>query len=169
MSEHTLEQTLADRTIAVPETRELDVFAAMLERRGATVLRCPLVAILDAPDPVPVLDWLGWFVSGACDDLILLTGEGLRRLLACIDRNEPAVRTDFVAQLARVRKITRGPKPARALRELGLKSDIAAESPTTAGVIASLAAEPLAARHVGVQLYGDLAKARIQYQVGAGA
>jgi uroporphyrinogen-III synthase len=148
------EQTLAGRTIAVPETRELDVFAAMLERRGATVLRCPLVAIADAPDPRPVLDWIRWFNAGTCDDLILLTGEGLRRLLGCIDKNEPALRADFVAQLARVRKITRGPKPARALRELGLKSDIAAEPPTTAGVIASLAAEHLADRNVGVQLYG---------------
>jgi uroporphyrinogen-III synthase len=148
------DQTLAGRTIAVPETRELDVFAAMLERRGASVLRCPLVAILDAPDPLPVLDWIRWFGSGACDDLILLTGEGLRRLLSCIERNEPALRANFVAQLARVRRITRGPKPARALRELGLKPDIAAASPTTSGVIASLAAEQLADRSVGVQLYG---------------
>ena len=148
------EQTLAGRTIAVPETRELDVFASMLERRGATVLRCPLVAILDAPDPRPVLDWIRWFNAGAFDDLILLTGEGLRRLLACIDKHEPALRDGFVAQLARVRKITRGPKPARALRELGLKPDIAAETPTTAGVIDSLRAEHLADRHVGVQLYG---------------
>jgi uroporphyrinogen-III synthase len=148
------DQTLAGRTIAVPETRELDVFAAMLERRGASVLRCPLVAILDAPDPLPVLDWIRWFNSGACDDLILLTGEGLRRLLSCIERNEPALRANFVAQLARVRRITRGPKPARALRELGLKPDIAAASPTTSGVIASLAAEQLADRSVGVQLYG---------------
>ncbi len=154
MSEQILEQTLAGRTIAVPETRELDVFTAMLERRGATVLRCPLVTILDAPDPAPVLDWIRWFAGGACDDLILLTGEGLRRLLACIDKNEPTLRADFVAQLARVRKITRGPKPARALRELGLKPDIAAQTPTTAGVIAALAAEHLADRNVGVQLYG---------------
>jgi uroporphyrinogen-III synthase len=148
------EQTLARRTIAVPETRELDVFAAMLERRGATVLRCPLVAILDAPDPAPVLEWIRWFGGGACDDLILLTGEGLRRLLVCIDKNEPQLRDGFVAQLARVRKITRGPKPARALRELGLKPDIAAEIPTTAGVIAALRAEQLAGRNFGVQLYG---------------
>lgn len=154
MVEHTREQTLAGRTIAVPETRELDVFAALLERRGATVLRCPLVAILAAPDPVPVLDWIRWFVGGACDDLILLTGEGLRRLLACIDMHEPALRCDFVAQLARVRKITRGPKPARALRELGLKPDLAAQTPTTAGIITSLAAVPLADRSIGVQLYG---------------
>jgi uroporphyrinogen-III synthase len=148
------EQTLAGRTIAVPETRELDVFAAMLERRGASVLRCPLVAILDAPDPAPVLDWIRWFSSGACDDVILMTGEGLRRLLACIERNEPQVRGDFVAQLARVRKITRGPKPARALRELGRKPDIAAGIPTTAGVIDALRAEQLTDRSIGVQLYG---------------
>lgn len=148
------EQTLAGCTIAVPETRELDVFAAMLERRGASVLRCPLVAILDAPDPAPVLDWIRWFGGGACDDLILLTGEGLRRLLACIEKNEPQLRGDFVAQLARVRKITRGPKPARALRELGLKPDIAAGIPTTAGVIDALRAEQLANRTVAVQLYG---------------
>lgn len=146
--------TLTGRTIAVPETRELDVFSSMLERRGATVLRCPLVTILDAPDPQPILKWVLGFNDGACDDLILLTGEGLRRLLACIDKHEPALRDSFVQRLAAVRKITRGPKPARALRELGLKSDIAAESPTTQGVIDSLRAENLQGRGVGVQLYG---------------
>jgi uroporphyrinogen-III synthase len=150
-------QSLAGRTIAVPETRELDVFAALLERRGARVLRCPLVAIRDAADPAPVLNFIRRFASGGCDDLILLTGEGLRRLLSCMERHEPQLKDAFLQQLARVRKITRGPKPARALRELGLKPDIAAEIPTTAGVIAAL--RPLAfsleGRSVGVQLYGD--------------
>lgn len=148
------ERTLTGRTIAVPETRELDVFAAMLERRGASVLRCPLVSILDAPDPAPVLDWVRWLNSGACDDLILITGEGLRRLLACIERNGPALKADFLTQLARVRKITRGPKPARALRELGLKPDLAAAIPTTEGVIEVLRELDLSGRAVGVQLYG---------------
>jgi uroporphyrinogen-III synthase len=145
---------LAGRTIAIPETRELEVFAAMLERRGATVVRCPLVAIRDAPDPQPVLAWCRQFASGQCDDLILLTGEGLRRLLSCIDRHEPTLRASFVATLGKVRKVTRGPKPAKALRELGLKPDIAAEVPTTDGVIASLKSHPLASRRVGLQLYG---------------
>jgi len=146
--------TLTGRTIAVPETRELDVFSSMLERRGANVLRCPLVAILDAPDPQPILQWLRAFNAGSCDDLILLTGEGLRRLLACIDKNETSLREPFVERLGVVRKITRGPKPARALRELGLKPEIAAETPTTQGVIDSLRAHSLQGRKVGVQLYG---------------
>lgn len=145
---------LKGRTIAVPETRELDVFADLLTRRGATVLRCPLVSILDAPHPKPVLTWIERFNGGACDDLILLTGEGLRRLMSCIECHQPPLREEFVARLAQVRKITRGPKPARALRELGLKPDLAATEPTTQGVIASLSELNLRGRRVGVQLYG---------------
>jgi len=148
------EQSLNGRRIAVPETRELDVFASMLERRGATVLRCPLVAILDAPDPQPVLAWVRRFNAGECDYLVLLTGEGLRRIVACIEKHVPALKPQFLQQLAKVRKVTRGPKPAKALRELGLKPDVAAESPTTTGVIESLQAEALAGKTVGVQLYG---------------
>ena len=72
---------LAGKTAAVPETRELDVMAQLFERRGATVIRCPLVAILDAPDAKPIEAWLQRFIAGACDDLVLFTGEGLRRLL----------------------------------------------------------------------------------------
>jgi uroporphyrinogen-III synthase len=147
-------QPLAGRVVAVPETREIDVFAAMLERRGAQVVRCPMVAIRDAPDPVPVLQWSRELAAGSFDDLILLTGEGLRRILSCIDRNDPALKESFVAALTRLRKITRGPKPARALRELGMKPDIAAERPTTDGVIASLQPFDLKGRRFGVQLYG---------------
>jgi uroporphyrinogen-III synthase len=166
MTDHPLE----GRTIAVAESRELDVFVAMLERRGARVLRCPLVGILDAPEPAPVLEWIGWFNSGACDDFVVLTGEGLRRLLSCVDHHAPALRADFLAQLARVRKITRGPKPARALRELGLKPDIAAKEPTTAGIIKALRALDLHGRAAGVQLYGtepNLLLTRFLEQAGA--
>lgn len=152
--EATSSSGLDGRTIAIPETRSLDIFADMLERRGAKVLRCPLVAIKDAPNPQPVLQWTEAFNRGSCDDLILLTGEGLRRILSCIDRHQSELRIPFVERLAQVRKITRGPKPARALRELGLKPDIAAEIPTTQGVIQSLTSLDLQGRRVGVQLYG---------------
>ena len=148
-------QPLTGRTIAVPETRELEVFARLLERRGASVLRCPLVAIRDAPDPAPVLAFARALAAGAFDDLILTTGEGLRRILSCIEQREPALRGGFLAGLAGVRKITRGPKPARALRELSLQADLAALEPTTAGIIATLEAEELTGRRVAVQLYGS--------------
>jgi uroporphyrinogen-III synthase len=147
--------SLSNRVIAVPEARELDVFAQLLERRGARVWRCPLVAIVDASDPQPVRDWLRKFIAGGCDDLILLTGEGLRRLLGCIERHDPDQRSAFLAALTRVRKITRGPKPARALRVLGMTPDIEAELPTTQGVISTLQRHELHGRRIGVQLYGS--------------
>ncbi len=148
------ELMLTGRVVAVPETRELDVFAGLLERRGATVLRCPLVRILDAPDPAPVLAFAHQFAQGGFDDFILITGEGLRRILSCIERHEPTLRGPFVAALGRVRRVTRGPKPAKALRELSLPPDLAADQPTSAGVIVALERVELAGRRVALQLYG---------------
>jgi uroporphyrinogen-III synthase len=147
-------EPLSGRTIAVPEGRELEIFAAMLERRGARVLRCPLVTIRDAPDPAPVLAFARTLAEGALDDLILTTGEGLRRILSCIEQHAPALREPFVTALRGLRRITRGPKPAKALRELGLKPDIAADPPTTPGIISALSELGLSARRIGVQLYG---------------
>jgi uroporphyrinogen-III synthase len=149
-----MNEALAGRVIAVAETRELDLFASLLERRGARVLRYPLVRIIDAPDPLPVLEWLRDFARGGYDDLILLTGEGLRRLLQCIERHDASLRQPFLTALGAVRKITRGPKPARALRELALVSDLPAPIPTTAGVIECLRGSSLRGRRMGVQLYG---------------
>jgi uroporphyrinogen-III synthase len=148
-----MRDALNGRRIVVPETRELDLLARMIEAEGGTVLRCPMIAIIDAPDPIPVADWLGRFIAQPCDDLILLTGEGLRRLHAAAI--VAALEEPFRQALARTRKITRGPKPAKALRELGLEPDLRAGDPTTEGVIETLSSLDLAGRRVGVQLYPD--------------
>ncbi len=159
---------LSGRTVAIPETRELDVFARMLEERGAITLRCPLVAIHDTPEAAPVEAWLRRFSDGGCDDLILLTGEGLRRLVGFARR--AGLELAFVARLGAVRKITRGPKPARALRELGLSVDLPAATPTTKGVIATLSPLALAGRRIAVQLYPDHTHEELLgFLAGAGA
>lgn len=124
------------RCIAVPESRELDIFATLLERRRASVLRCPLIEIRNAPDSAAVLNWLQLFCAGSCDDLIIYTGEGLRRLVDAIDEHAPQLRTAFIAQLGSVRTIARGPKPGRVLREWGLlpqSAVVAFAVPTTLG------------------------------------
>jgi len=142
---------LSGRRIALPETRELDRLARMLEEQGAETLRCPMVAIRDAPDPAPVRDWLERFPF---DDLVLFTGEGLRRLHGFAQRFD--VERAFLDGLRETRKITRGPKPERALRELGLKSDLRAAEPTTDGLIATLSPHDLRGRRIGVQLYPNM-------------
>ena len=77
MSDEPASGALSGRRGALPETRELDRLAQMLEEQGAETVRCPLVAIKDAPDPVPIQEWLKRLPF---DDLVLFTGEGLRRL-----------------------------------------------------------------------------------------
>ncbi|MDO8287912.1 MAG: uroporphyrinogen-III synthase [Parvibaculum sp.] len=141
--------------ILIPESRELDLFASMLEAESATVLRCPLVSILDLEDPTEALAWIDSFIAAPFDDLVLLTGEGLRRLLKLCASDETRLEK-FKAALAKTRTITRGPKPARALREIGLAPILAAATPTSLGVLESLEGEDLKGRRIGVQLYpGD--------------
>ena len=153
MSPERSDKPLRGRTIALAETRELDDLAQLIEQHGGTPLRCPLVRIVDTEDEASVRDWLERLYGGGLDDVILLTGEGVRRLYAFAERQGRA--EQFVAALASVRKITRGPKPARALATLGLRPDLPARRPTTDGVIETLQNEDLGGRHVGVQLYGQ--------------
>ncbi len=148
-----MQGSLTGRRIVLPETRELDLLARLIEAEGGEAIRCPLVAIVDPPDPAPVAAWLERFVRDPCDDLVLLTGEGLRRLHAAA--RAAGTESAFLHALAPPRKITRGPKPATALRALGLEPDLRAAEPTTEGVIAALSSEDVRGRRVGVQLYPD--------------
>jgi uroporphyrinogen-III synthase len=159
---------LTNLRILVPESRELDLFVRMLEAEGAATERCPLVTILDAADQAPITAWLGRLIAGNFDDLILLTGEGLRRLMAAADR--AGIKAEAIAAVGALRTVIRGPKPAKALREIGLTPDISADSPTTDGVITSLSALSLTGRTVGVQLYpGNPNAPLLNALTGAGA
>ncbi|MGE5270539.1 MAG: uroporphyrinogen-III synthase [Thiohalocapsa sp.] len=158
---------LAGRRIAILEHRELDRLGGMLEAQGAATLRVPLVAIADAPDAAWVVAWLRRFVAQPPDDLVLMTGEGLRRLCGFAERaGEGAA---FRAALGMVRTVTRGPKPAQALRQLGLAPGLRAERPTTDGVITALRQGELIGRRVGVQLYPDAPPTLAEFLTAAGA
>ena len=161
------ERPLAGRRVAILENRELERLGQMLEAQGAQTLRCPLLAIADAPEAAPVVAWLRRFIATPPDDLVLLTGEGLRRLLGFADRAGIAAR--LREALAEVRTITRGPKPARALREVGLAPALRADPPTMAGVVAALAASPLRGRRVAAQLYPDAPPVLVDFLGAAGA
>ena len=78
-----IDWNLKGKRIAVPEMRELEVFSGLLERRGAEVLRCPLVTIYDSPNSAQVLAFAVKLADGGFDDFVLITGEGLTRILSC--------------------------------------------------------------------------------------
>ena len=158
---------LAGRRIALVEHRELDRLGRMLEDQGAETLRCPLVAIADAPDQAIVRAWLERAIAAPFDDLVLMTGEGLRRLLGAAAR--AGIETLFREALSRMRTITRGPKPTQALREIGLSPGLRAATPTSDGIIAALKDENLAGRRIGVQLPPDAPPRLVDFLRQAGA
>jgi uroporphyrinogen-III synthase len=148
---------LADRLngyrILILETREEAQFSRLLAERGADVLQCPMFTIHDASDAAPIEAWIRRFVDKPFDDLVLMTGEGLRRLMKVARRN--GIDQEFIAALGRARKFARGPKPGRALREIGLEPQVTTEKPTSEGIAEMLAGVDLRGHRVGLQLYPD--------------
>jgi len=139
--------------ILILETREEAQFSRLLTEQGADVLQCPMFTIHDAPDPAPVEAWIARSMAMPLDDLVLMTGEGLRRLMKVARRI--GVDQDFVSGLSRARKFTRGPKPGRALREIGLEPEHTTEKPTSDGVVEMLSRVDLMRHRLGLQLYPD--------------
>src|SRR5271154_6919738 len=148
---------MADRLngyrILILETREEAQFSRLLAEQGADVLQCPMFTIHDAPDSAPIEAWIRRFIDHPFDDLVLMTGEGLRRLVKVARRIN--VEADFIAAAAKPRKFARGPKPGRALREIGLEPQVTTEKPTSEGIAEMLARVDLAGHRVGLQLYPD--------------
>ncbi|MGY0572878.1 uroporphyrinogen-III synthase [Bradyrhizobium sp. RDM12] len=148
---------MADRLtgtrILILETREEAQFSKLLAEQGAEVVQCPMFTIQDAPDPAPVEAWIRRAIDKPLDDLVLMTGEGLRRTMKLARARQ--IDQAFVASLARSRKFARGPKPGKALRENGLEAQQTTEKPTTEGVIEMLSKLDLRRRRLGLQLYPD--------------
>lgn len=139
--------------ILILETREEAQFSRLLVEQGADVLQCPMMNINDAPDPAPVEAWIKDYVARPFDDLVLTTGEGLRRLMKLAQRI--GVGDEFVAAIGKSRTFARGPKPGRALREIGITVDITTPTPTSEGIAQMFAACDLAGRRLGLQLYPE--------------
>lgn len=142
---------LAGRSIVVPESRELDLFSAMLEKQGARVLRCPMVKVRPLEQTADLDAWLDRFIAGAASDIVFYTGEGVNHITA--RARATGRREAWVAALTKAHKIVRGPKPVKALRGLGLAPDLSAGQPTTEGLAETLWAMDFTGKTVALQLY----------------
>ncbi|MHC2626613.1 uroporphyrinogen-III synthase [Bradyrhizobium huanghuaihaiense] len=148
---------MADRLngtrILILETREEAQFSKLLAEQGAEVVQCPMFTIEDAPDPAPIEAWIRRAIDRPFEDLVLMTGEGLRRIMKLARAR--GLDQALVASLAKSRKFTRGPKPGKALREISLEAQQTTEKPTTEGVIEMLGKLDLKGHRLGLQLYPD--------------
>jgi uroporphyrinogen-III synthase len=154
---------MADRLnghrILILESREEAQFARLLRDQGADVVQCPMFTIHDAPDSAPVEAWIRRALETPFDDLIFTTGEGLRRLvkLARALNLEQAL----IAVIGQARTVARGPKPGKALREIGLAPQVTTETPTSEGIAQTMAGFDLTSHRVGIQLYPEKDHAKL--------
>jgi uroporphyrinogen-III synthase len=111
------------------------------------------VGIVDSPDEAGVLAWIERLIAAPTDLAVFYTGEGIQRLVAFARRADRE--TAFVAALARTPKLTRGPKPKRALKALELEPEYTATEPTTAGMIEAAKSISAPLRRVALQLYSQ--------------
>ncbi len=162
-----LGERFAGLYIALPESRQLDVLANLFKKRGARLLRCPLVSIHDSPHTDSIESWLKDFIASPPDILIVLTGEGIKRLTGFAER--ACLLDKWVEALSGVHILARGPKPNRALKMLGLQASELGVEPTTDGIIKSLDDKKLDGLAVSVQLYGEDPNEKLQaYLKGRG-
>ena len=141
--------------VAVFEARMAGSLADLVARRGGVAVPAPAlreIPLGENPEAVAFVDSLR---AGAFDLVIFETGVGVRYLVAAMaDRID---REEWPRLLAGPTVVARGPKPATALRELGVAIDLLVPSPNTwRETLATLDAhKPVAGLRVALQEYGQ--------------
>ena len=141
---------LKGRRIIVPETRQLDTFAQMLEAEGAHTDRISMISIHDNPDAEPVHAWIDALIADHFDYVLLYTGEGLRRLKSFATARGQL--DELCSAMGRTHTIVRGPKPAKECKLIGQPADTVVKQATTDGLLAALPNIPLDSKRLGLQV-----------------
>lgn len=141
------------KRVAILEARLGRELAALIERRGGRVLHAPALAELPDIDPAAVAALVAALESRPPRLAIFQTGVGTQALFAATDGL--GLTPALTQLLARSVVAARGPKPAGALRQRGVRVDRSAAEPfTTREVLAAVADLELAGGRVLVQRYG---------------
>jgi uroporphyrinogen-III synthase len=145
------------RRVLAFESRRAREIETLIATFGGRPLVAPAMREVPNESDAAALAFADALVADRFDAVIFLTGVGVRALIGALDR---AGRTPaFLAALARVKVVTRGPKPVAVLRELQVPVWLNAPEPNTWRELVAVLdqqafAWPLAGRRVAVQEYG---------------
>lgn len=139
------------------ESRRAAEMAKLIASHGGQALVAPSMREVPLESNAEALAFVRALLAGGVDAVIFLTGVGTRALARVAETACPA--EEFAAALRRVAVVARGPKPAAALRELGVPVTVAAPEPNTwrelvRALDENAARVPLPGRRVAVQEYG---------------
>ncbi|WP_326639166.1 uroporphyrinogen-III synthase [Streptosporangium sp. NBC_01755] len=152
-SPETASDALAGFTIGVTATRRREEFCALLERRGARVVRAPAIRLVPLAEDADLLAATRAGLSAPIDDVVVTTGVGFRGWMAAAEGWGLA--GDLAEHLASARLLTRGPKARGAVRAAGLNDHWTPSTESCEEVKQHLLAQDLRGRRIAVQLHGE--------------
>jgi uroporphyrinogen-III synthase len=136
--------SLGGARVAVLESRLSGELARLVERYGGTPVSAPALREIESIVDADLTHFIDRLVARAYDAVVFLTGVSVTRLVEHAERI--GRRADLISNLGRVTAICRGPKPAAALKAIGVTNTVGAREPfTTAEVLDAIA--PLHATH----------------------
>ncbi|MFF4652648.1 uroporphyrinogen-III synthase [Streptomyces sp. NPDC001380] len=143
---------LAGFTVGVTAARRADELAALLQRRGAAVLRAPALQIVPLPDDARLLAATRDLVDDPPDVVVATTGIGFRGWIEAADGW--GLGDGLLDRLGRAELLARGPKARGAIRAAGLREEWSPSSESSVEVLERLLAEGVDGRRIAVQLHG---------------
>jgi uroporphyrinogen-III synthase len=160
---------LAGRVIAIFESRRSTEMAGLVRKQGGEPLSAPALEEVALDEQPAARELAEVLFAGGCDVLVLLTGGGTRMLVDAMALLHD--RDDVVGVLGRVALACRGPKPASALKALGLAPAVVAPEPNTSRELLEAldAGLSLAGKRVYVQEYGARNEALLEALRARGA
>src|SRR5262245_5050311 len=147
--------TFAGLQVAAFESRRASEIAQLIQGYGGVATVAPSLREVSPQRNPAAVDFANRVLTGHVDAVIFMTGEGVVRLIEQVQRHVDRAR--FVTALSDIVTIARGPKPAAALAELGVRPAHVTTEPHTWREVLQVIDRcvPLANHTVGLQEYGE--------------
>jgi uroporphyrinogen-III synthase len=138
------------RVLALESRRAVEI-AELIRKQGGEPFVAPSMREVVLGDDSEILRFARRLFDGEFDLMALLTGVGTRQLNRVLAGRFPE--TQFAEALRRITVAVRGPKPAAALREMGVTPTLVAPEPNTWRELLQIT-EGRSERRIAVQEYG---------------
>ena len=140
--------------IASLESRRADDMARLITRHGGVAHVSPSMREVPIKPNRPAIDFAYAVMTGHISAVILLTGVGFRFLLSAIE--DSLDKQKFIDALSDIPTVVRGPKPAAAMKEVGLTPTYRVPEPNTWRELLQVIDRdlPVSNLTVGLQEYG---------------
>ncbi|RKE19301.1 uroporphyrinogen-III synthase [Streptomyces sp. TLI_171] len=143
---------LAGWTVGITAARRADELSALLQRRGAAVLRAPALRIVPLADDTELLTATRALIADPPDLAVATTGIGFRGWLEAAEGWD--LGDDLRDALGTASVLARGPKAKGAIRAAGLRESFSAATESSAEVLSHLLDQGVDGRRIAVQLHG---------------